>query len=102
MPPTTATTNLLLVLLLFTSSTPSAVLGASRDVWPASAYVNARAAVAELTVAEKVSLASGNNLAYANQTACNGAKWCSYVGWIQGIPRLGISDIYLEDGPQVR
>ena len=71
---------------------------ASRDVWPASAYTSARALVAQLTLDEKVQLASGNNAPYS---ACHfSRKECSYVGAIAGIPRLGVSPLYLEDGPQ--
>jgi hypothetical protein len=70
----------------------------SRNIWPASAYAQANATLSQLTTAEKVSLASGNNLAYAS---CHfSRKECSYVGFIEGIPRLGLSPIYLEDGPQ--
>lgn len=71
---------------------------ASRDVWPISAYAQANATLAQLTTAEKVQLASGNNLAYATCGFKN--RSCSYVGYIAGIPRLGLSPIYLEDGPQ--
>ena len=64
---------------------------ASRDVWPASAYTSARALVAQLTLDEKVQLASGNNAPYS---ACHfSRKECSYVGAIAGIPRLGVSSV---------
>ena len=60
--------------------------------WPKEAYERANATLALLTQDEKVGLASGNNLNYG--------KGQDYVGFIQGIPRLGIPPINLEDGPQ--
>ena len=76
----------------------TAAHAASRDVWPASAYAQAADTLAQLTTAEKVALCSGNNLAYATCGFRN--RSCSYVGFIAGIPRLNLSPIYLEDGPQ--
>lgn len=70
----------------------------SAAVWPASAYSRATATVAQLSLEEKLGLVSGENKGYAN--CSSGAKSCSYVGWNPGVPRLQISDIFLEDGPQ--
>jgi len=76
----------------------SAARAGSRDVWPKSAYTQADATLNTLTTEEKIGLVSGNNEPYAT---CNfQRKECSYVGVIAGIPRLGISPVYLEDGPQ--
>lgn len=88
----------MLCLLLSIASLVCAVHAGSRAVWPPSAYAKANATLAQLTTAEKVQLASGNNLPYAS---CHfSRKECSYVGFIEGIPRLGLSPIYMEDGPQ--
>ena len=87
-----------LLLVAFLWGGLSGVHGASRDAWPASAYTSARALLQQLTLDEKVQLTSGNNAPY--KTCHFTRKECSYVGVIAGIPRLGISPIYLEDGPQ--
>jgi len=74
------------------------VRAGSSAAWPPSAYAQASATLAQLTTAEKVQLVSGNNKAYA--TCGFRTKNCSYVGYIAGIPRLGLGPLYLEDGPQ--
>ena len=76
----------------------TAARGASRDIWPPAAYAQANATLAQLTTEEKIGLCSGNNLAYATCGFRN--RSCSYVGYIAGIPRLNLSPLYLEDGPQ--
>lgn len=77
---------------------PLLVCGGSSLVWPASAYADAAAVLAQLTNAEKVQLVSGENALFSDCPA--GVKGCNYVGWIVGLPRLSLSGIYLEDGPQ--
>ena len=85
--------RVLLPLLLFV-----AVHAASRGAWPPSAYTQANATLSLLSTEEKVQLVSGQNLAYKT---CNfQRKECSYVGFIEGIPRVGLGPVYLEDGPQ--
>lgn len=74
----------------------SSASASSADAWPPSAYAQAKATVAALTTAEKIQLVSGDNSQYQK---C-GSKNCTYVGYIQGVPRLNLSDVYLEDGPQ--
>ena len=74
------------------------VFSGSRDVWPASAYSQANATLFLLTTEEKISLVSGNNAPYSS---CHFTrKECSYVGYISGVPRLGLGPVFLEDGPQ--
>ena len=68
----------------------------SASAWPASAYTAALELLAQLSDAEKAQLASGQNRAYGT---CPD-KSCAYVGWVPGIARLGLSSLYLEDGPQ--
>lgn len=71
-------------------------LSSSSSAWPSSAYTSALNTLAQLTTAEKVQLVSGQNKGYGT---CPD-KSCAYVGWIPGNPRLGLSGVYLEDGPQ--
>ena len=87
-----------MLLALLQILSPLCALAASRDVWPPAAYARAAATVASLTTAEKVQLVSGQNAAYAD---CHfSRKECSYVGYIEPIPRVGLGPVYLEDGPQ--
>lgn len=84
------------LIVLSCISTTVFAYGGSRSVWPPSAYVSANATLAQLSLQEKIGLVSGMN---GNYQKC-ADKTCAYVGWIAGVPRLDISDIYLEDGPQ--
>jgi len=74
----------------------------SAAAWPPAAYARARATLAAMTTDEKIRLVSGDNAQYGKD--CSGAadpvKNCAYVGWQHGVPRLGLADIYMEDGPQ--
>ena len=87
------------LIALLIAIAPACVCGGSSQVWPPSAYSDAAAVLAQLSNAEKVQLVSGENALYNNCPAA--VKGCKYVGWIVGLPRLSLSGIYLEDGPQV-
>jgi beta-glucosidase len=74
----------------------------SAAAWPPSVYARAAATLSQMTLDEKIRLVSGDNAQYGKN--CSGAadpvKNCAYVGWQHGVPRLGLADIYMEDGPQ--
>ena len=72
------------------------VQSSSSSAWPPSAYTNALQTLSQLSTSEKVQLVSGQNNKYGQKCG----KPCDYVGFIPGIPRLAISSVYLEDGPQ--
>jgi len=82
--------------LLLLCTLPPLALSSSSSAWPSSAYTSALNTLAQLTTAEKVQLVSGQNKGYGT---CPD-KSCAYVGWIPGNPRVGLSGVYLEDGPQ--
>lgn len=63
--------------------------------WPAAPRDRAAAAMANLTLDEKVALCSGCNAGYGTPTA-----FSPYVGWSAGVPRLDIGNLLWEDGPQ--
>ena len=75
-------------------------LRGSRKAWPPIAFERATAAVANLSLLEKVSLVSGQNLNYHSKNCSIADPTCNYVGYIYGVPRLSVPDITLEDGPQ--
>ena len=78
------------------------VSAGSSSAWPPAAYVQAAATLAQMTVDEMIRLVSGDNAEYSKNCtgAADPAKNCAYVGWQHGVPRLGLADIYMEDGPQ--
>ena len=78
------------------------VRAGSSSAWPPSAYARAAATLSQLTQEEKIRLVSGDNAEYSKNCsgAADPAKNCAYVGWQHGVPRLGLADIYMEDGPQ--
>jgi hypothetical protein len=81
--------HLLLLLLL-----PALTSSSSSSSWPASAYSAAATTLSQLTDSEKVQLVSGQNSGYGKCAE----KSCAYVGWVPGLPRLGLSGLYLDDG----
>ena len=69
--------------------------GLAASPWPPAARARAAAIVAQLSLAEKVGLVSGDNADYGKPTAVS-----PYVGWSAGLPRFGVPALVWEDGPQ--
>lgn len=84
------------VLLVFVALSANGAVAGSARAWPPAAYARANATLEQLTLAEKIQLVSGNNSQY--QKCAD--KSCAYVGYNIGVPRLGFTNIYMEDGPQ--